>query len=232
MESSLLTSPEEFVYSVGLFGPAFSVTYVAAAVAVGLLGGLAAWWLEARGLLSSQARMATARRPPTPSAAFCGTCDSAPEPAGTGRLLTIVQPPHHGERLAHSATRRGVVDERQAARDLLPGLRLSRLPRHPDRPRGSARDLARRGQPLGSVPLAALIGIPVYLNTEGSLPLVASLLDGGMSPGAALAFLITGAGTSIGSISGMLPIAHWRIVALVVGTLFVTALATGWLATL
>jgi hypothetical protein len=64
------------------------------------------------------------------------------------------------------------------------------------------------------------------------LPLVASFIHGGMSPGAAIAFLITGAGTSIGSISGMLVIARWRVVALVIGTLFVTALVTGWLSAL
>jgi uncharacterized membrane protein YraQ (UPF0718 family) len=57
-------------------------------------------------------------------------------------------------------------------------------------------------------------------------------MHGGMAPGAAIAFLITGAGTSIGAISGMLVIARWRVVALVIGTLFVTAIATGWLAAL
>ncbi|MFZ2480658.1 MAG: permease, partial [Propioniciclava sp.] len=86
------------------------------------------------------------------------------------------------------------------------------------------------GNPVWSVPLAALLGVPVYLNTDASLPLVATLLDGGMAPGAGIAFLITGAGTSVGAISGMLVIARWRIVALVIGTLLVTATAAGWLA--
>jgi hypothetical protein len=52
------------------------------------------------------------------------------------------------------------------------------------------------------------------------------------TPGAAIAFLITGAGTSIASISGMLVIARWRVVALVIATLFVTAIAPGWLSAL
>ena len=59
---------------------------------------------------------------------------------------------------------------------------------------------------------------------------MATLLDGGMAPGAGIAFLTTGAGTSVGAISGMLVIARWRIVALVIGTLLVTATAAGWLA--
>lgn len=80
-----------------------------------------------------------------------------------------------------------------------------------------------------AVPLAALLGIPVYVNSDGSLPLVASLMDGGMGAGAAMAFLITGAGTSIGAVSGMLLIARWRVVALVVGSLVVGATVTGYL---
>lgn len=88
------------------------------------------------------------------------------------------------------------------------------------------------GNAITAVPLAALLGIPMYVNTEGSLPLVASLMDGGMGAGPALAFLITGAGTSIGAVSGMLIVARWRIVALVVGTLFVSACLTGWIAPL
>lgn len=81
-----------------------------------------------------------------------------------------------------------------------------------------------------AVPLAALIGIPVYLNSDGSLPLVATLMHGGMGPGAALAFLVTGAGTSIGAISGMFIIARKRIVGLVVGSLFFGAILLGYLA--
>lgn len=88
------------------------------------------------------------------------------------------------------------------------------------------------GNALTAVPLAALLGIPVYLNTDGSLPLVASLMDGGMGAGPALAFLVTGAGTSVGAVSGMLLVARWRVVALVVATLLVSACLTGWLAPL
>jgi uncharacterized protein len=48
-----------------------------------------------------------------------------------------------------------------------------------------------------AVPLAALVGIPLYLNELGALPIVAGLLDQGMQPGAAIAFLIAGGVTSI-----------------------------------
>jgi uncharacterized protein len=78
-----------------------------------------------------------------------------------------------------------------------------------------------------SIPLAATLGLPFYLNSEASLPLIRSMLDSGMSQGAALAFLISGAGTSIGAITGALAIARWRVIAVVVGTLWVGAMAAG-----
>ncbi|MBI2333198.1 MAG: permease, partial [Chloroflexi bacterium] len=80
-----------------------------------------------------------------------------------------------------------------------------------------------------SVPLAAILGIPFYLNTEASMPLVKAFMDSGMSAGAALAFLITGAGTSIGALAGALTIARWRVIAIVVGTLVAGAIVLGTL---
>lgn len=78
-----------------------------------------------------------------------------------------------------------------------------------------------------SIPLAAILGIPFYLNTEASLPLVRAFMDSGMSQGAALAFLITGAGTSIGALAGALTIARWRVIGIVLGTLVVGAVFLG-----
>lgn len=250
MTSSPLTSPEEFVYSVGLFGLDFSVVYVAAAIVVGLVGGLAAWWLEGRGLLRDQNRMVIPRPAslttesassscdscqPEPAPAECASCTPTPAaPPSGARLLTVVERPAPAPvrpaKLRQFAVALGQNSRRMAFYFLAfatVGYLAIRLI-----PTGTLEAWLGAGNPVWSVPLAALIGIPVYLNSEGSLPLVASLLDGGMSPGAGLAFLITGAGTSIGAISGMLIIARWRIVALVVGTLFVTAIATGWLANL
>ena len=54
------------------------------------------------------------------------------------------------------------------------------------------------------------------------------MLDSGMSQGAALAFLITGAGTSIGAIGGALTIARWRVLAIVIGTLWAGSILIGF----
>jgi uncharacterized membrane protein YraQ (UPF0718 family) len=62
--------------------------------------------------------------------------------------------------------------------------------------------------------------------------MVATLTHGGLSAAAAMAFLITGAGTSIPAISGVLVIARRRVVGLVVAVLFVGAVILGWIAAL
>lgn len=58
----------------------------------------------------------------------------------------------------------------------------------------------------------ALLGIPVYVCASAATPLVAVLLVGGVSPGAALAFLITGPATNITTF-GVLSQLHGRRVA-------------------
>src|SRR6266540_5141466 len=79
-----------------------------------------------------------------------------------------------------------------------------------------------------SIPLAATLGLPFYINTEASLPLVRAMLESGMSQGAALAFLITGAGTSLGAFGGALTIARWRVIAIVIGTLWIGSMFLGF----
>jgi uncharacterized protein len=79
-----------------------------------------------------------------------------------------------------------------------------------------------------SIPLAATLGLPFYISSEGSLPLISSLIQNGMDKGAAMAFLITGAGTSLGAVTGMLTIARWRVVGLVVGTLLIGSIIAGY----
>lgn len=88
------------------------------------------------------------------------------------------------------------------------------------------------GDSASAVPLAALVGVPAYVSTEASLPLVATLVRSGMGAGAALAFLVTGAGTSIGAVAGLLVIARRRVVGLVLATLLAAAVILGWFGTL
>lgn len=72
-----------------------------------------------------------------------------------------------------------------------------------------------------AVPLAAIIGLPIYVNGESAIPLIKSLMAGGASGGAMLAFLITGPGTSAGVIAGISTILKKR--ALILYTLYLLA---------
>jgi hypothetical protein len=83
------------------------------------------------------------------------------------------------------------------------------------------------GDSVTSTVIAATVGIPLYITTEGSLPLVSGLMDGGMGTGPAMAFLVTGAGTSIAAMSGALLIARRRVISIVVGSLWLGGVLLG-----
>lgn len=48
-----------------------------------------------------------------------------------------------------------------------------------------------------AVPLAALLGVPLYMDSFSALPVISGLLEQGMAPGAAIAFLLAGPVTTI-----------------------------------
>ena len=202
MVASPLSSPQELVYSAGLFGWRFALAFFAASIALGLVGGLAASVLDKRGWLANQARYLVRR-----------CCEGSAEKASTVRAGARQV---FGEALCAGGRLLVMFLAFAFIGDLLNGLIPSMWVATAF---GSGR--------FYSVPLAATLGLPFYINTETSLPLVRSMLDAGMSQGAALAFLIAGAGTSLGAISGALTIARWRVITLVVATLWLGAIATG-----
>jgi uncharacterized membrane protein YraQ (UPF0718 family) len=80
-----------------------------------------------------------------------------------------------------------------------------------------------------AVPLAALIGLPIYVNGESALPLIQTLMTNGAGGGAMLAFLITGPGTSAGVITGIAMIMKKRAILLYVTFLLVGGILLGYL---
>lgn len=57
-----------------------------------------------------------------------------------------------------------------------------------------------------AIPLAVTVGAPLYLDGYAALPLVRGLLDLGMSPGAALGFLVAGSAVSIWGVLAVVPV--------------------------
>jgi len=84
-------------------------------------------------------------------------------------------------------------------------------------------------QSMLAVPLAAVVGLPLYVSGSAAIPLLQSLLAGGVSPGAMLAFLITGPGTSAGVLAGVATILKRRAIVYYVACLLVGAIVLGYL---
>lgn len=78
------------------------------------------------------------------------------------------------------------------------------------------------------VPVAALIGMPLYVCASGSTPLAAVLVAKGLSPGAAIAFLLTGPATNVTTF-GVLARLHDRRIAIAFAALtLLGASIAGW----
>jgi len=221
MVASPLTSPEELFYSAGLFGWKFAIAFFAASILLGLAGGVIAGFAESRGWLVNQARMVQPKSPSLSLGIMGG-----PAPLN----LPVISPPVV-EPAKPPVTMVMFLQEMWAvSKRLLPlffgftfvGYMLNGLI-----PTAWITGLFGTGHAY-SIPLAATLGLPFYINTEASLPLVRAMLDSGMSQGAALAFLITGAGTSLGALGGALTIARWRVIAIVVGTLWLGSILIGF----
>lgn len=84
--------------------------------------------------------------------------------------------------------------------------------------------------PALQVPLWGLLGMPMYVCAAGATPLVAVLLAAGVSPGAGLAFLLTGPATNVLTL-GVLAKLHGRRAALSFAVLMAgLSMLAGWLA--
>lgn len=83
-----------------------------------------------------------------------------------------------------------------------------------------------------AVVLAAVVGIPLYLNNVSALPIVSGLLAQGMQPGAALAFLIAGPVTTVPAMSAVWGVVRAPIFGLYVGISLIGAIVLGTLTNL
>ena len=73
-----------------------------------------------------------------------------------------------------------------------------------------------------AIPLAAIVGAPSYLNGYAAIPLISGLIEIGMTPGAAMAFVTAGAVSSIPA-----AIAVWALVKKPVFALYLLLGLTG-----
>lgn len=88
--------------------------------------------------------------------------------------------------------------------------------------------LAGPGNPW-SIPIAAALGVPMYIRAETVIPIGAALIGKGMGVGTVLALVIAGAGASIPEIIILGAIFKKRLLFAFVLTVFVVAVTAGYL---
>jgi hypothetical protein len=230
MVASPLTSPSELVVSAGLFGWPFAAFFFVSSIVLGLTAGGIATAAQRAGLLEGQARFA---RPETKSSTCASAeCGAAPAPIALGvgpGAAAVAEFALRGDRWRLGELARESISVGGRMVVLFVGFAAIGYLAIALIPTDWLTTLLGGTSPL-SVVVAATLGVPFYVSSEASLPLVAGLMAGGMGTGPAMAFLITGAGTSIGAISGALLIARWRVLAIVVGTLWLGAVVLGLIA--
>ncbi len=182
--ASPLMDPEMFVLSSASLGVPFTVAKTLAAVGIGLLAGYATHMLTSAGLLASPLRARSST---------CGTsCSPSCGPKAPDHVVwRFWSDDRRRQQFTSAALDTGwflgkwltlaFVIESQMVAYLPADLIVTYL--------GTTQ--------WWTLPAAVLAGVPAYLNGYAAIPLMARLIDMGMAPGAALAFLLAGGITSI-----------------------------------
>jgi len=89
-------------------------------------------------------------------------------------------------------------------------------------------DIAGKDNPF-AVPVAVLIGIPLYSNAAGTLPIISSLIGKGMPVGTALALMMSIIGLSLPEMMILRRVLKPRLIAVFAVTLFIAFVITGYL---
>ncbi len=184
--ASPIMDPEMFVLMVAAIGMPFTLAKTAAALGMGLFAGFATMGLQRLGAFADPLKKAVV------------SCGSSCDTGGSGPDLK--KPALHW-RFWQDTARRALFfgEARTVALFLgkwmllafaLESLMVAWLP-------GELVADYLGGSDWSAVPLAVVVGVPAYLNGYAAIPLVGELMEMGMAPGAALAFMVAGGVTSL-----------------------------------
>lgn len=180
--ASPLMDPSMFAITTGVLGLQFAIAKTVAAVAVGLLGGFGVLALQRVGVLAGS---------PLQDGVGNGGCGGSKIRNPKAVVWRCWQEPARRETFWSGARQNALfLGKWLVLAFVLESLMVACVPG--DLISGIAGD----GDFL-SILIATFVGIPSYLNGNAALPLVAGLMDKGMAPGAAMAFLVGGGVTSI-----------------------------------
>ena len=179
--ASPLMDPAMFLITSGTLGWDFAVAKAMAAIAIGVFGGLTSMALSGSLLLQNPLRVT-----PTQSGCCGGQTPFQGQP-----LWLFWRISERRNTFITTVSSNGVfLFKWLSLAYVLEALMLHYMPA--DWIAG-----ALGGDSLGTIALAALVGVPAYLNGYAAIPLVDAMLTQGMSPGAAMSFIIAGGVTCI-----------------------------------
>ncbi|MCM1441130.1 MAG: permease [Roseburia sp.] len=82
---------------------------------------------------------------------------------------------------------------------------------------------------LFAIPIAAALGIPLYIRAETAIPIGVALMAKGMGIGTVIALIIGGAGMAIPEMTMLASIFRRKLVATIAAVIFLTAVIAGYL---
>ncbi len=244
LTSSPLMSPDEFVLISGILGPSFAIALTVASILLGLGSGAITHAIEKKThFLDNQTRFQKAQAndrggeaclcaQPAPALAAAACCVPMPTPVcgcGTAaKPAAIRSTPAWIRALRLSEVGRAAFDV--GVKKILVYFTVF----------AAVGYLINRFIPASvivglfgahnvfAVPLAALVGLPLYVSGSSSIPIIQSLMNSGAGAGAMLAFMITGPGTSAGVIAGISTIMKKNALALYLGYIFFGSILLGY----
>jgi uncharacterized membrane protein YraQ (UPF0718 family) len=209
--ASPLMDPSMFVLTVGTLGLHFALGKTLAAIGIGMLGGFGVWAIRRAGGFAEPLR----------AGAGNGGCAGAkvrnPQPV---RWRFWTDPARRLAFVRESGRALVFLGKWLALAFVLESLMLRHLP---------AESVAQLvgGSGWASVLIAALVGMPAYLNGYAALPLVGSLIEQGMAPGAGMAFLLAGGVSSIPAAIAVFALARLPVFVAYLGFALGGAIAAG-----
>lgn len=206
--SSPLMDPEMFGIIVASLGLEFAIVKTLAAVALGAFGGIITHVFVSRGLIGQALRSAPASCCPPAAAGARPNWNIFANSAARSAFV------------AGAASNGWFLLRWMVIAFLLESLMVAYLP--------AEKVVSLLGNNAGAIPLAVLLGVPSYLNSYAAVPLVRGLMDLGMNPAVALAFLIGGAVTSIPAATAVWALVRPRVFALYIGMALFGALGAGY----
>ena len=208
--ASPLMDPAAFLITASALGLQFAIAKTFVAVGMGLLGGFAMYGMTQSGWFAD---------PLKPRESGGGCC--GPSPFKGKPVWRFWQEEKRRDMFFREAVANAhFLFKWLSLAYLLESLMLAYMP---------AETIARvlGGDGLMPIVLSALVGAPAYLNSYAAPPLVAGLMEQGMSPGAAMAFVVAGGVSCIPAMTAVFALVKRQVFAAYVVLGFVGAVLSG-----